>query len=322
VAVVIGASPNIGYTAVNKIPYGIDEYSIAGGIAGEPVELVKCKTVDIEVPATAQIVLEGELPTDHFEQEGPFGEYTGYVGTEGMNLFFNVRCITHQRNPIYTGFTSGFPPSESTVMIKLSYEALYYKFLKHDCNIPSILDVAFYESAGVWQFCVIQMKKTHFSQPWQALNAAIALEPQIGKTMIVVDEDIDPRDPEAVIWALSFSMQPHQDTRITQGKAVGLDPSAAPMAGRVARLNPTSALLIDATRKWDYPPVSLPKKEFMERARRLWDEIGLPPFTPKVPWYGYSLGYWTEENEEEARLAVMGRYYETGEKLARKRMKI
>jgi len=79
--------------------------------------------------------------------------------------------------------------------------------------------------------------------------------------------------------------------------------------------------MINATRKWDYPPVSLPKREFMEKAKQLWEEEGLPPLTPKVPWYGYSLGYWTEEDEEEAELALKGEHYTTGEKLAKSRVK-
>ena len=107
-ALVISPILSIGLVAVSKIPYGVDEYAVAGGIAGEPVELVKCKTVDIEVPATAEIVMEGELPTDSMEREGPFGEYTGYMASEEVGPYFNVTCITHRRNPIYNGFISQF----------------------------------------------------------------------------------------------------------------------------------------------------------------------------------------------------------------------
>ncbi len=85
---------------------------------------------------------------------------------------------------------------------------------------------------------------------------------------------------------------------------------------------PTTSILIDATRKWPYPPTSLPKKEFMERAREIWEEEGLPPLNPKVPWYGYSLGFWTEEDQEEAELALRGEHYKTGEKIARERKKV
>ncbi len=329
-ALVVGAIPNIGYCAVSPIPYSIEEYAIAGGIAGEPVELVKCKTIDLEVPATAEIVIEGEIPTDYLEREAPFGEYTGYMGEESIRPYFNVTCITHRKNPIYSAFISQFPPSESSKLRQIATEANFHKFLKRDCGISGIVDVAFHEESGSDKWLAISMKKSHSAQPWQALNAAIARDPVVGKVVIVVDDDIDPRDPDSVIWAICFRMQPHRDMRITQGKRIGLDHSAiAPGLEYkgLQRKGPqleaaSSAMLIDATRKWDYPPVSLPKREFMERARKIWEEEGLPTLNPKMPWYGYSLGYWTEENEAEAELALKGEHYQTGEKLAQSRLQI
>jgi len=325
-AIVVGATPNIAFVSSRRIPYGVDEYAVAGGIAGEPVELVKCQTVDIEVPATAEIVIEGELPTDYLEREAPFGEFTGYMGAEELNPYFNVTCVTHRKNPIYSAFISQFPPSESSKMRQVGYEATYYAFLKHDCNIPGILDVAFHESSGSAAYCVIKLRKSHPAQVWQALNGAVAFAGGYPKIIIAVDEDIDARDADVVNWALSFRMQPHRDIRITQGKSFSFDHSAAPpAAGPEERLYPSpagsSALLIDATTKWAYPPLALPRKEFMEKARRIWEEIGLPTLRPKAPWYGHSIGYWTEENEAEAELALKGEYRKTGEKLMRNRVK-
>jgi 4-hydroxy-3-polyprenylbenzoate decarboxylase len=314
----------VGYVATAKLPYGVDEYTVAGGIAGEPVELVKCQTVDIEVPANAEIVIEGIMPTDYQEREAPFGEYTGYMGMDAINPVLNITCIMHRKKPILNAFISQFPPSESSKLRQVGTEAVFYKFLKHDCNIPGIISVAFHESGGSAEYVVVSMRKTHGSQAWQVLNGAAALVPTIGKIIIVVDEDIDPRDPDSVNWALSFRMQPHRDVRITQGKVSGLDPSSAPLTDPERRYPPptgTSAILIDATRKWPYPPVSLPRKEFMEKARQIWEELGLPKLTPKVPWYGYSLGHWTAEHEEEAQLALKGEHYITGEKLERKKIK-
>jgi len=136
-----------------------------------------------------------------------------------------------------------------------------------------------------------------------------------------VDDDINPRDPDAVIWALSFRMQPHRDIRVTQGKSSMCDYSSAPLdAPDTEQIFPfptgTSAIMIDATRKWPYTPVSLPRQEFMEKARALWEQLGLPKLDPKTPWHGYSLGYWTDENVEEAELAIRGDHYATGRKLA------
>jgi 4-hydroxy-3-polyprenylbenzoate decarboxylase len=319
-ACVIGTTPNVVFAAVAKVPYGLDEYAAAGGMAGEPLELVRCKTVDLEVPAQAEIVLEGRISTEFLEMEAPFGEYTGITGYRTMNPYFEITAITHRENPIWTSIISQMPPSESTKMKQIGAEGVMYNFLRHGCNIPGIMDVAWHEMSGSWEFCVISMKKTNQSQPWQALNAAVSLDPSLGKIFVAVDEDVDARDPEAVIWALSFRMQPHLDVRITQGKSSHFDPSAVPIGlHSVADITyppprGTSAMLIDATRKWDYPPVSLPARPFMEEAQEIWKEMGLPPLQMRTPWHGYSLGLWTKEDEQEAELAVNGRYYETGEK--------
>lgn len=324
VAVIIGAVPNIGFVSTAKVPYGTSEYAVAGGIAGEPVELVKCKAVDIEVPATAGIVIEGEMPTDCMEREAPFGEYTGYMGLKDIMPFLNVTCITHRKDAIFNAFLSQFPPSESSMLRKIGFEANMYKFLKQHCNLPGVLDVAFHEESGVNGFCVIKMKKTHPTQPWHALKAAVAYADFLAKFVVVVDEDIDARNIDSVLWALCYRVQPHRDTQIIKGGKLSLDISIANIELPPTELDEAfgSSLLIDATLKWKYPPVSLPKKEIMEKAVKIWEEEGLPALTLKTPWYGYPLGYWTEEDKEEAELAINGEHYQTGEKLAIQRVKL
>jgi UbiD family decarboxylase len=321
---VIGPTPNIGMVAVSKFPFGVNEYEIAGGIAGEAVDLIKCKTIDLEVPATAEVVVEGLIPTDALEGEGPFGEYTGYMGIKTTNLFFNIQCISHRKNPIWNCFLSQFPPSESSLIKAVGMEATYFKFLKYDLGIHTLIDVGLHEESGTQQFCVIRLKKTDPTLAWKALNGAVAFAPGYLKWIIVVDEDIDARDPDSFLWALCWRVQPDRDIRITPGKTAHLDPSAVEpekLSG-MSEYPPTTAILIDATRKWDYPPTSLPRKEFMERAKTIWEEEGLPPLSPKVPWHGYSLGYWTEEDQEEAELALRGDHYRTGEKIRQLRKKI
>jgi len=287
---------------------------------------VRCETVDLEVPATAEIVIEGEIPTDMMEPEGPFGEYTGYMGGKLMNGVFLVHCITHRRNPILQMFTEGVP-SESGIVRKMGYESALYKLLKYDCNIPTVIDVTLHESSGSRKYVVIRMKKTNPAQPWQALQAAVAFDPSHGKILVAVDEDIDPEDADSVNWALSFRMQPHRDLKITTHKFAGLDPSAAPPGSShtEARFpSPTgcSALLMDATRKWPYPPVALPAKKYMEDAKELWEKLGLPRLQPKMPWYGYSLGHWTEEDEEHAEWAVSGQQARVAERLKKQAIKL
>jgi 4-hydroxy-3-polyprenylbenzoate decarboxylase len=325
-AIVLGCSPAIGLASVAKVGYDRDEYAVAGAIAGAPVPLVRCESVDLEVPATAEIVIEGEIPIDTMEPEGPFGEFTGYMGGQMMNGIFMVKCITHRRSPILQMFTEGVP-SESGVMRKMGYESTLYKLLKYDCNIPTVLDVTLHESSGSRKYVVIRMRKTNPAQPWQALQAAVALDPSHGKILVTVDEDIDPEDADSVNWAISFRMQPHRDIKITTHKFAGLDPSAAPPGSPVAEArfpSPSgcSAIMIDATRKWPYPPVALPAKKYMEAAKEKWKELGLPPLQPKMPWYGYSLGYWSEEDEENAELAVKGEYDKVAQRLQKKAIRL
>ena len=127
-AIVVGPVPAVGYCSAVRFPHDVDELAVSGGIAGEPIDLVKCRTVDLEVPATAEIVIEGLLPTDSMEREGPFGEFTGYMAPEVIGPYFNITCITHRKNPIFNVFLSQFPPSESSTMRCVGEEANLYKF--------------------------------------------------------------------------------------------------------------------------------------------------------------------------------------------------
>jgi 3-polyprenyl-4-hydroxybenzoate decarboxylase len=174
--------------------------------------------------------------------------------------------------------------------------------------------VAFYEMATCNQMFVIQLDQPSAGQAWQALYAASGYEPSMGKFIVAVDEDIDPADPEMLIWSLAFRVQPRRDVRILDNKLPRLDPSADDVSQEPGAIG--SALLIDATRPRPYPPTSLPTAPHMQRAEELWEELGLPQLALKAPTAGYELGDWTDENREEARLAELGRYLETGAKLA------
>ncbi len=326
-AICLGAVPAVGLCSAAKFPYVVDELAVAGGIAGEPIPLVRCKTIDLEVPATSEIVIEGTVTTRYLEPEAPFGEFTGYMGERVYFPWFEVKCITHRKSPIYHSFISQFPPSESSKLRKMGREGSYYKLLKYDCNIPAVMDVVFHEESGSSTIIIIQMKKTNNAQPWQALNAAVGFDPRLGKIFIAVDEDINPRNIDTVMWAVAYRIQPHLDIQINMGRYSNLDPSSAPMdSAAKERLFPSprgnSAMLIDATRKWPYPPTSLPGREFMEQAKKIWEEEGLPRLTPQEPWYGVSLGYWSKENEEEAAMATKGDYLLTAEKLAKQIMEV
>jgi 4-hydroxy-3-polyprenylbenzoate decarboxylase len=308
-AVVIGAVPAVGFASAQKIPFGVSEYAVAGGLMGRPLEVVRCETVDLEVPAHAEIVIEGEVDPEQLEPEGPFGEASGYMGPGTISPTLQVRCITHREAPVVQAFISEFPPSESTLMRKIAFENVYLRFLRESANIGSVRRVVTYESGTCNMFFVIQLQDPTPGQARQALYAASGYEASMGKTIIAVDDDVDPEDLDAVVWAMSFRMQPARDVTILPGKLPRLDPSA-PEPGSPEL---SSAMLIDATRKRPYPPTSLPAREFMDRALELWRELELPQLSLASPWHGYELGAWSEENRRAAAEAVQGRYAAPGE---------
>ncbi len=330
-AMVVGASPNVGFVSVSQLPTDVDELTVAGGIAREPVELVKCKTVDIEVPAHAEIVIEGEISTQEIEPEAPFGEASGYVGQREMAFFFTVKCITHRRDPIWQSFISQFPPSESSVVRQIACANVIPKRLIHDLNMTYVRQVAVHFTNGSDRYVVLQMAKASSAEVWRALEAMPQNFPAFSKIIIAVDEDIDPWNANLVNWAITYRAQPDRDMRIIKVRAPDMmDYSMRPPTGTellpAYRIEPDqmpeySCLLVDATQKWPYPPVSLPKREYMEQALELWRQMGLPQLKLTEPWYGYNLGYWSEENEKQAELAVRGEHYQTGEVLAKRRRK-
>ena len=301
-AIVLGTVPAMGFASAQKIPYGVSEYAVAGGLMGRPLDLVQCETVDLAVPAHAEIVVEGEIDPEHLESEGPFGEASGYMGPRTTSPVLQVTAISHRTKPVVQAFISEFPPSESTLMRKIAFENVYLRFLKHACNIGAVRRVVTHESGTCNMFFVVQLSNPTVGQARQALYAASGYEASMGKTLIAVDDDIDPEDLDAVVWAMSFRMQPARDVTVLPGKLPRLDPSA-PTDGSEAS---SSALLIDATRKAPYPPTSLPARPYMERARALWDDLGLPELKLNEPWHGYELGEWSEEDRQRAEAATRG----------------
>lgn len=337
-AVVVGAAPHIGFVSVSQLPTDVDELAVAGGIAGEPLEVVRCKTVDLEVPAEAEIVFEGEISTEEIEPEAPFGELTGYESHRDMAFFFNVKAITHRRNPIWQSFISQYSPSESSVIRSIAMANVIPTRLKKELNITSVLEAAVHLADAMDRYVVLKMAKTEQSEVQRALEAMPKLFPAFAKIVVAVDGDIDPWDPCKVNWAITYRSQPYRDVQIVtipspdvmdysvdsperRELTSGELPSFS--AASAEQLPKSSCLLINATMKWPYPPISLPKKEFMENALKIWQELGLPDLGAlKEPWYGYSLGYWADEYDRQAEMAIKGDHYQTGELLAQRRKKI
>ncbi len=322
-AIFVGGPPALLLAAASKVPYGVDEYGLAGALNGAPISVVRAETFDAVVPASAEIIVEGRIRTDLLEPEAPFGEASGYLGPRKMEKIFEVTAISHRSKPVYQGIISEFPPSESTVVRKAAFDAIYLKHLRDACNIPSVKKVACHEMASCNMMFVIQLDRPALGQPWQALRAAAAFDPSLGKIFVAVDSDVDPDSMDAILWALSYSMQPHRDAEIIRGKVPRLDPSITPSDDGRQYAYPdgqgASAILINACREHPYLPVSLPRRDFMENAQKRWEALSLPALDLKAPWHGYPLSLWTEENEEEAESAVTGKYFATGEKLKTRR---
>lgn len=275
VAIVIGAEPVIGLVAVTRLPQDVDEFAVAGALRGAPVELVRCVTSDLEVPATAEIVLEGMIASE-LEEEGPFGEYTGYMGPKSMSYKVAVQCVTQRAKPIFQAVSSQMAPSESSCIRSIGRESALQKHLIEDLGLP-VRDVHLFEAGGAAAYLVISMKKSHPAQPRTAMFGAWSFAPQFGKFTVVVDDDIDIRDPNLVNWALSFRVQPEKDAFILPGTAaVQLDPSQA--RDDVIQQDPTrrvsSKIGIDATRKHPYPAVAVPPPEHLQQVRKEWSTYG------------------------------------------------
>jgi 4-hydroxy-3-polyprenylbenzoate decarboxylase len=312
---VLSPPPALSLCSVNKLD--LPEYDVAGALNGAPLEVVAAETVDLLIPAAAEIAIEGRFRTDILEMEGPFGEYGGYVGAHDYQMLFEVSAITHRSAPVLQAFISEMPPSESSMLRKFGFEG----FLANELGpkAPNLRKVSIPEISGSAQVAVIELHNPVPGEAWNALRAAAsARNVPAFKWVIAVDDDIDSNDLDSVLWALSFRVQPHKDIQIQRGRNTDLDPSAAPVdASFSARTYPDglggSQVLIDATRNWAYPPVSLPSKQLMERARDIWqDELHLPALAPREPWHGYDLGYWPQRWALAAQRAVDGEYLRTG----------
>lgn len=323
VAVVVGGPTAVSYVAVQKLPDGVDELAVAGGLIGEPLRLVKCKTVNLEVPAEAELVIEGRLRTDLLEPEGPFGESHGYVHQRSLSPFLEVTAITHRRDYIYSSILSQVTPSESSVIKKAGYELLFYTHLRNTLGIRSLRRVYMHEPlTNLRKFLVLQMHQPRESDVWRALMATATLDGEVGKIIIAVDEDIQPENLDAVMWAMCYRMKPHLDVQIVHGRNKSHSPPfyevQCPPGHQVK--GEDSLMLINATLKEPYPPLALPTRPFMERAKDLWEELGLPKLEPESPWFGYTMGDWSDELEAEAQLAVRGEHFQTGAKQAQRRL--
>ena len=316
-AVVLGAPPCVAFTSAQKVPETLDELHVAGGLVGAPINVVKAKTVDLLVPAESEIVVEGWIDTEYLEPEAPFGESHGHVNLQEYNAFMEITCITRRKNAILTSIISQVTPSESSLIKRVALEPLYTQHLRQALGIQGVKRVSMHEPLTNLRKVVVVVldRNTPRTEVWRALYGAAAWNRAAGKYIIAVNEDIDPDNADALLWAMSYRANPALDLQILPHRDQGHGPRSQRNNGEDA------SVLIDATMKEDFPPISLPKREYMEKAREIWQELGLPPLRPEAPWFGYSLGDWPAELDEAAQRAVQGDYFKTGEELVKRRRK-
>ena len=300
IAIAIGCPPLIAFVAAQKLPIGVDEMAVAGGLAGGPFNVARGHSVDLLVPAEAELVVEGFVDTERLEPEGPFGESHGYIALEEYNFRVDVTAITMRKQALLTSIISQVTPSESSVVKRLAYEPLYPAHLRDTLSVKGVVRVSMHEPlTNLRRLVVIQFAKgTPRTEIWRALSGTLALQSAVGKFVVAVDEDIEPTSPDSVWWAMSYRCNPSEDVQIVPNRERGHGPRGQ---GGL-----DSAMLIDATMKHDMPPLALPKREYMEGAKKLWESLGLPPLRPENPWHGYSLGDWNETWDKFAAEATAG----------------
>ncbi|HUZ66724.1 MAG TPA: UbiD family decarboxylase [Beijerinckiaceae bacterium] len=307
-AIVLGCPPCVAFMGPQKLPVGVDELMVAGGLAGQPINVVRGRTVDLLIPAEAELVIEGYIDTERVEPEAPFGESHGHVALEEYNMPMRITAITHKAACIIPSYISQVAPSESSVIKRVAYEPLFLAHLRDQLSIKGVLRVSLHEPlTGLLRVTVIVCeRKTPRTEIWRALYGAMSFKGDCGKICVAVNEDIDPDNADALLWALAYRANPVEDVKTLPHRGQGHGPK------REHGGEEDSTLLIDATMKADMPPLALPKREFMEDAKLVWEELGLPALRPQPPWFGYSLGDWSPQWDAAAERATKGLYLENG----------
>jgi 4-hydroxy-3-polyprenylbenzoate decarboxylase len=241
VAVAIGTDPAITFSAIVPAPPDVEEYLIAGFLRQKPVELVKCETVDLEVPANSEIVLEGHVHLDELRSEGPFGDHTGFYSLEDLYPVFHVSCITHRKNPVYATTIVGKPPMEDGWMGK-AVERIFLPLMR--LTIPELVDINLPVEGIFHNLMLVSIRKSYPGQARKVMNAIWSLgQAMFTKCIIVVDEDVNVQDIGEVTLKVLNHIDPERDIQFTLGPVDSLD--------HASRLpNYGSKMGIDATRKW------------------------------------------------------------------------
>lgn len=272
VAVALGSDPTTMWTGALPLPPDMDEIAVSGVVRNSSVQMVKCKTVDLEVPAHSEAILEGYLIPGELREEGPFGDHTGYYSLEDDYPVFHLTAITHRKNPIYPATVVGRPPSEDFFMGK-AVERLMLPALQ--LTLPEITDINMPAEGVFHNLVIISMKKEYPGHTRKVMNAIWGLGLlMLAKGIVVVDDTVNVHDLSEVAWRVSSNINPDTDLVISEGPVDDLDhASPTPKYG--------SKLGIDATKKTDmdgrqriWPPDVLMSAEIKALVNQRWTEYG------------------------------------------------
>jgi 4-hydroxy-3-polyprenylbenzoate decarboxylase len=273
VAVAIGTDPATTFSAIVPAPPEIEEYLIAGFLRQQAVELVKCETVDLEVPAHAEIVLEGYVELGELRSEGPFGDHTGFYTMQDEYPVFHITCVTHRKDPIYAATVVGKPPMEDAWMGK-AVERIFLPLMR--LTLPEIVDVNLPPEGVFHNLMIVSIRKSYAGHARKVMNGIWAMgQAMFTKCVIVVDEDCDVQDLAEVVLRVTNNIDPERDIQFTMGPVDSLD--------HASRLpNYGSKMGIDATRKWaaegfmrEWPQMLSMPAEVKERVEKIVKDLGL-----------------------------------------------
>jgi 4-hydroxy-3-polyprenylbenzoate decarboxylase len=274
IAIALGVHPLVIMAAATPIPVELSEWLFAGLYGGEGVKLAKCKTVDLEVPADSEFVLEGTITPGEELIDGPFGDHMGYYNQEKSCPLIRFNCMTHRKDPVYLTTFSGRPPKEEAMMA-IALNRIYTPILRQ--QIPEIVDFFLPMEALSYKAAVIAIDKAY---PGQARRAALAFWsalPQFTYTkfVIVVDKDINIRDPRQVVWAISSKVDPQRDVFIIPDTPFDKLDFATPQVGLGSRMgiDATTKVYPETEHEWGAPLESDPDTAAM--VSRRWAEYGL-----------------------------------------------
>jgi 4-hydroxy-3-polyprenylbenzoate decarboxylase len=273
VAVAIGADPATVYSAILPLPPSIDEMLFAGFLRGKAVEMVKCETSDLEVPANAEIVLEGYVVPGELRREGPFGDHTGFYSLDDPYPVFHIECITHRKNPIYATTIVGPPPMEDFYMGK-AVERIFLPLMR--MQLPEVRDICMPAEGIFHNLILVSIRKSYPGQARKVMHSIWGTgQAMFSKCIVVVDEDVDVQNVREVTWKALNNIDPQRDIEFALGPIDSLD-----HASRMP--NYGSKMGVDATTKWPseghtrrWPNVIAMSPEVVRRVDELWKRAGL-----------------------------------------------